>query len=250
MESGASVEREVERPMGTADRAGEYESRGDYHRAPDPSWRYYPVYVEKMARVRAYLEQPELASARMLDVGCGEGLLVEEYRNKGRDIQGLDLHYSSSYVTRGDITDMPWEAGSFDVVLALDVIEHLGYATQSLAFAEMSRVLKPGGRALVSLPNLAHFASRWTFLLGGRLLRTSEAERHPGDRPIAEYLELIERSGFTVVSRRGIFPTYPLISAATWFFPARSLPLHRLLNATLAWPSFCFLNLFELRKAA
>ncbi|MBK6848873.1 MAG: methyltransferase domain-containing protein [Proteobacteria bacterium] len=231
-------------------RAGEYQQRGDYHREPDPSWRYYPVYVEKLARVRAYLDRVPAAQARILDVGCGEGLLVEEYRKQGRDIQGLDLHYSSPFVTRGDITQLPWEPGSFDLVLALDVIEHLGYATQAQAFSELARVLKPGGRALVSLPNLAHFASRLAFLFAGRLLRTSQAERHPGDRPIAEYLELIKDSGFEVLSRRGVFPTFPLISALTWFAPARSLPLHRLLNATLAWPGFCFLNLLELRKRA
>ncbi|MBK8481334.1 MAG: methyltransferase domain-containing protein [Proteobacteria bacterium] len=231
-----------------AARAGEYQQRGDYHRAPDPSWRYYPVYVEKMARVRAYLDQPALERARILDVGCGEGLLVEEYRKQGRDIQGLDLNYSSPAVTRGDVGHMPWEAESFDLVLALDVIEHLGYARQPEALREMARVLKPGGRAYVSLPNLAHFASRLALLFAGRLIRTSEPERHPGDRPIAEYLELLEACGFEVLSRRGIFPTYPIVSALTWLAPARALPLHRLLNATAAWPGFCFLNLLELRK--
>ena len=70
-------------------------------------------------------------------------------------------------------------------------------------------MLAPSGELLVSVPNLAHLQSRVHFLLTGRLIRTASEIKHPGDRPIAEYLRLFERAGFAVVERRGIFPTVP-----------------------------------------
>jgi SAM-dependent methyltransferase len=227
--------------------AGEYAERGDYHREGDRNWRYYPVYVEKMRRVRAFLDRLDPAST-IVDLGCGEGVLVEEYVARGFAIQGVDANYASRHVRQGDITSLPDEEASFDVVLCLDVIEHLSFAAQERAFAEIGRILKPEGRALVTLPNLAHFASRISFLLAGKLLRTSTIDRHPGDRPIGEYLALIRRHRLKVVRREGLFPTYPLIAGLTYARPALALPLHRLANALPRPAGLCFLNLLELAR--
>src|SRR4029079_10152032 len=80
------------------------------------------------------------------------------------------------------------------------------------AFAELHRVLRPGGELLVSVPNLAHLQSRIHFLLLGRLIRTASEFKHPGDRPVAEYLRLARAAGFTLAARRGIFPTVPVLT--------------------------------------
>jgi len=228
------------------ERHGEYAFRGDYHRHLDPRWPYYPLYVEKMRRVRRFLDRLP-PGCRILDVGCGEGLLVEEYRQRGLNIIGADLHYESAAVHRADITRLPFENGAFDVVLALDVIEHLNFADQELATREIERILVPGGQFLVTVPNLAHFSSRLSFLLTGRLLRTSKIERHPGDRPYAEYRKLFARY-FQLERVRGLFPTFPVSSLLTLANPAGMLWWHRILNATVAWPSWCFLTVFWCRK--
>ena len=196
--------------------------------------------------MRRFLNQLP-ANSKILDVGCGEGLLVEEYRTQGRDIVGLDLHYESAAVRRGDIIHMPFESGSMDVVLALDVIEHLQFPDQTRALSEIHRVLKPGGQFLVTVPNLAHFSSRLAFLLTGRLLRTSSIERHPGDRPYAEYRRLFAEQ-FEMERVRGLFPTFPISSLLTLAFPAGMLWWHRVLNTLFAWPSWCFLTAFWCRK--
>ena len=161
-----------------AERYGEYTARGDYHRKLDKDWMYFPVYVEKMRKVRAFLADKQ--DCRIADVGCGEGILVEEYRQLGYDIVGLDLNVSSPSVKRGSILEMPFASDSLDVVTCLDVIEHLSLADQPIAIAEIHRVLKPGGTFYATIPNLAHFASRLSFIVSGRLIRTSDISRHPG----------------------------------------------------------------------
>ena len=100
----------------------------------------------------------------------------------------------------------------------------------------------------MSVPNLAHLQSRVHFLLTGRLIRTASEQKHPGDRPIAEYLRLFDRAGFVVVSRHGIFPTVPVLTALIRRNPARLGWLHRSLTALLPVPGWGFLNLVVLRK--
>src|SRR6187431_3360324 len=186
-------------------RRGEYAARGDYHRTPDPSWDYYPTYIAKLDLVRRYLNALP-SSSRVLDAGCGEGVLVEEYAGR-LDITGVDANYSSARVTTGSVTALPFPDASFDRALCLDVLEHLAYEEQPRALAELFRVLRPGGELLVSIPNLAHLQSRIQFLLRGRLIRTASEFKHPGDRPAREYITLGQRAGFTLVARHGIFPT-------------------------------------------
>ena len=230
----------------SAVRGSEYAEKGDYHRRLDKNWPYYPIYVAKMARVRRILGEIP-ADARIADLGCGEGILVEELRQQGRDAIGVDLNYESEAVVRDDITGTRFASETFDVILCLDVLEHLQFADQVKALEEIRRLLKPSGRLIASCPNLAHFSSRFSFLLLGRLLRTSGVDRHPGDRPIGEYLELIEPS-FVVEQRTGIFPTFPLSLFLTVKMPGKMVGLHRFLNAFFAVPGWCFLNLLVCRK--
>jgi SAM-dependent methyltransferase len=227
-------------------RTGEYAARGDYHRSPDPDWDYYPTYIAKLEAVREWLDALP-GGTRVLDAGCGEGVLVDEYAGR-LAIEGLDPHYSSERVRHGSLTSLPYEAGSFDRALCLDVLEHLSFDEQPRALAELHRVLRPGGELLVSIPNLAHLQSRVHFLLQGRLIRTASELKHPGDRPAADYIDLARRAGFTLVSRRGIFPTVPVLTRMIRRRPRALLPLHRWLTRWLRVPGWCFLNLLTFRK--
>jgi SAM-dependent methyltransferase len=229
-------------------RRGEYAARGDYHRAPDHGWDYLPTYLAKMARVRAYLDALPPATP-VLDAGCGEGLLVEEYANR-LAIEGLDPNYTAPHVRHGSLTALPFADATFARVLCLDVLEHLAYDEQPLALAEIRRVLRDDGEVLVSVPNLAHLQSRVHFMVTGRLIRTASEVKHPGDRPAAEYAGLFERAGFRVVRRQGIFPTVPVVTAMIRRHPSRLGWLHRAMTRLLPVPGWCFLNLFCLRKAA
>ncbi len=227
-------------------RTGEYAARGDYHRQLSPEWEFYPTYLAKLAVVRAYLSKLP-PTTRVLDAGCGEGVLVEEFGGRLR-IEGVDPNYQSARVTQGSVTDLPYPDAAVDRALCLDVLEHLTFDDQTRALGELHRVVKPGGELLVTVPNLAHLQSRVHFLLAGRLIRTASPAKHPGDRPVGEYLDLAARAGFRLVERRGIFPTIPVITRLIRRHPARLRPLHRMLTRMLPVPGWCFLNVLRFAR--
>ncbi|MDQ3349613.1 MAG: methyltransferase domain-containing protein [Acidobacteriota bacterium] len=227
-------------------RRGEYATRGDYHRTPDPDWEYYPTYLAKLEAVRRWLESAGPAE-RVLDAGCGEGVLVQEYAGR-LNVEGIDANYSSDLVRLGSLTALPYADGSFDRAMCLDVLEHLTFEEQPRALMELWRVLRPGGQLLVSVPNLAHLQSRVHFVLQGRLIRTASEYKHPGDRPAGEYIALARQAGFALEARQGIFPTVPVLTRWIRRHPRALQPLHRLLSRLLPVPGWCFLNLLTFRK--
>jgi len=135
------------------DRTGEYALRGDYHRELSRDWEFYPTYIAKLEAVRTWLDSAP-PQTTVLDAGCGEGVLVDEYRSR-LAIEGLDPNYSSDRVRTGSLTSLPYPDATFDRALCLDVLEHLTFDEQPRALAELHRVLRPGGLLLVSVPNLA-----------------------------------------------------------------------------------------------
>ena len=175
-------------PTSSVSRTGEYAERGDYHRELSDTWEFYPTYLAKMAMVRAYLRALPKPT-RVIDAGCGEGVLVDEFHSS-LDIVGVDPNYTSAHVRSGSVTALPFADASFDRGLCLDVLEHLTFPEQPVALAELFRVVRPGGELLVSVPNLAHLQSRVHFLLLGRLIHTASLAKHPGDRPAGEFIDL------------------------------------------------------------
>lgn len=224
-----------------------YAMSGDYHRDPDPNWSYTPTYLRKMGFVRRKIRELGV-DARILDAGCGEGVLVEEFRAQGFQIEGLDLNYESEHVRLGSVLDMPYEDGAFDAVLLLDVFEHLGYADQPVTLAEIRRVLRGGGRLIASIPNLAHWNSRFRLAFFGQLDRTDIETNHIGERPFVENRRLLQRAGFQIEEIKGVTLTVPfLYRRVICRRPAWFRWLHDLVEP-LAVPSLAMLNIFICRK--
>ncbi|MBO9667435.1 MAG: 3-demethylubiquinone-9 3-O-methyltransferase [Bdellovibrio sp.] len=94
-------------------------------------------------------------TAEVLDLGCGAGFLSNDLAHAGHRVAGIDLSESSLKVAEcrdhthsvkyqmGDVYKVPFEANSFDVVCAMDLLEHVSEPSRVLA--EASRVLRPGG---------------------------------------------------------------------------------------------------------
>jgi SAM-dependent methyltransferase len=95
---------------------------------------------------------------RILDVGCGTGANLEMLAQFG-DAEGVDVSEDAlafcrarnlTRVTLGAAESLPYADASFDLVTALDVVEHLDDDAGGLR--EMRRVLRPDGRALLFVP--------------------------------------------------------------------------------------------------
>jgi SAM-dependent methyltransferase len=114
---------------------------------------------------------------RILDIGCGQGLLVYALVSCGfKNVQGIDISeeqvavaqkygLACSAVGREYITDLAQTAAAtFDLIFMMDVLEHLDKAEQLRVLAAASELLAPGGRLIVSVPNAnASFGLRWRY---------------------------------------------------------------------------------------
>lgn len=115
------------------------------------------------------------AQARILDVGCGQGLLIYALREAGyRDLQGIDL--SEQQVEVSKQFALPCTAvnaeylfqlaesspASFDLIFLMDVLEHLPKPEQLRMLRAISSLLKPAGQLVLSVPNAnSTFGLRW-----------------------------------------------------------------------------------------
>lgn len=93
---------------------------------------------------------------QVLDVGCGMGEFMNRISETGANVLGVDG--SDRCVERGECeqvdleqSPLPYDDATFDVVVSLDVIEHLEDA--DLYLSEINRVLKFGGHVILSTPN-------------------------------------------------------------------------------------------------
>ena len=123
--------------------------------------------------------RPDGGEARILDAGCGSGRNMVELARRGA-VSGIELAQRSLAAARarelgpvapGSLDDpLPFAAGAFDLAVALDVLEHV--ADDDAALRELARVVAPGGRLLVTVPQyrwlwgehdvLAHHHRRYT----------------------------------------------------------------------------------------
>jgi SAM-dependent methyltransferase len=123
--------------------------------------------VSSNADIAAYLLWRNFRARRTLDVGCARGYLVEALRELGVDAHGCDVsgyaveHAAPGalgYVRIGDLSHgLPYDDGEFDLVSALEILEHLPTAAVPAALAELRRVC--GGLVYATIPSFGHNAS-------------------------------------------------------------------------------------------
>lgn len=121
-------------------------------------------------------------SGRWLDIGCGHDFLPAWMRPTERDLNldrwnvvGIDMdaraiarHPGLRHRIVGTGEQMPFEDNTFDLVTANMVVEHV--AAPARLFAEISRILAPGGRAIIHTPNVHGYTTAATRLLPDRAL--------------------------------------------------------------------------------
>jgi SAM-dependent methyltransferase len=89
---------------------------------------------------------------KALDLGCREQYWTEKLKARGYEVVSVDLEPQNPSVLRVDANDpLPFADESFDLVWCTEVIEHV--VKPEFTLAEINRVLKPGGKLLLSTPN-------------------------------------------------------------------------------------------------
>ena len=148
----------------------------------------------------------ELGPTRsMLDVGCSLGYVVAAGKQLGLDSAGSDISEYAVKVCRerglraevGTLDHQPFLDGSFDLITMKHVLEHT--PTPNVALKEIRRLLSPGGRVLVAVPNLHYWK--------GIFLRRSYRYFRPDDLGQQHYVyyttetmtRLLEANGFEVL---------------------------------------------------
>jgi SAM-dependent methyltransferase len=120
------------------------------------------------------LERTVSGSSDVLDIGCGAGnSYAPRVAQHARSYVGVDVSAQAVELARaagldarvvGDAAALPFRDASFDTTICIEVLEHL--FSPHLAAAEASRVLRPGGRLVVSVPNAFYWRLRLNHVIG------------------------------------------------------------------------------------
>ncbi len=150
--------------LGTID--GLLSRMGDFEGATYVTPKAQKYFVEFREEIVPLL--PAGTSDRVMDLGCGSGETSGFLKEKGRFkwVCGVEGSFEAAAVARkrldqvleGDIEkiEFPFDPNSFDIILALDILEHL--VDPWTTIKKLHGLLKPGGRLIVSVPNVRHYS--------------------------------------------------------------------------------------------
>ena len=204
------------------------------------------------------------AGLTVLDAGCGEGYLSRKLAEQGAIVTGIDssaelikaaqTHEQASKLPAsfdvGTVDCLPYEAGSFDLVLCNHLMNDLQDPAQALK--EFARVLRGRGQVVIlmlhpcfynnhaeraepenNLPTSSYFQTRrivQNFEVDGL---QSPAANTSWLRPLESYTQALRESGFVITSLTEPHPSQQMTQEDQWWRTAFSRPLFMLLVAEL-----------------
>ncbi len=162
-----------------------------------------------------------LAGRRVLDLGCGGGMLAEPMARAGARVTGVDVSRPALKVAReharrngleidyrlAKAEQLPFDDETFDLVVAFDVLEHLDDLGKALG--EVARVLRPRGRLVYDTVNRTLIARVVVIWIGEGLWPGGPPKgTHRWESFIkpAELVSLLSRKGMINVETRGFMP--------------------------------------------
>ena len=141
----------------------------------DTLWSYNSLADKKALVLSWFFKLPK--KSKVLEAGCGTGNYVVSLTKMRHNVTGIEIDskrvniakkYMQDYnidpkkIVLGDLTKLPFKKESFDAIFCHGVIEHI--IDSNKAIEEMTRVLKKGGFAMISVPN------RYTFFTISKIL--------------------------------------------------------------------------------
>lgn len=181
----------------------------DYYEFENNNWWFVSRRRILSALLRKFLPQ-ERQNFDILDAGCGTGINLELLQQFG-SVVGVDcsqeaIHFCSLRNSKdarlANVTELPFEPATFDLVTALDVLEHI--EDDAAAVRELSRVCRPGGFLLITVPV---YPSLWG--------EHDEINQHVRRYEPKRMIDLLEQNGFTIM-HRSCMNTWLLPAAFLW----------------------------------
>jgi len=180
------------------------------------------------------------ANSRVLDVGCGRGVLLQSLAEAGCEAHGFELNRAAAAGLNGDIrlrtgihlSAADYPADHFDLVVLWHVLEHLPQPRETLF--EIRRILKPHGRLALAVPNFSSLQAR----LFGPAWFHLDLPRHLYHFPRNALHRLLSACGFLPELERHLSlrqnPFGWVQSALNVLFPAQRNALYGLLKSNPA----------------
>lgn len=181
-------------------------------------WSLSGFFAEKYRRPLDFFLDRVRPEDRVLDVGCGDGRMVHFLAGRSGHVFGVDVQERPLKMARllleGDAgvelqaydgKRLPFEDASFDLVTCFDVIEHVPVEAVGAFVIELRRVMKPGGRLVLTTPNVRELRGRiWGHKVNGK---------HYQEFTVSGLREALEKGGLDVTDVRGIYLPVPLPKA-------------------------------------
>ena len=189
------------------------------HRWWDPTSEFRPLHEINPLRLEWINAKVPLAGKRVIDIGCGGGILAESMARKGADVTGIDL--SEKALKVADLHSLESgvnvrykliaaeamaaeEAGQYDVVTCMEMLEHV--PDPAAIVQACAALVKPGGHVFMSTLNRNPKAYLFAILGAEYILRLLPKGTHDYDKFItpAELSQFARSAGLDLNSMRGM----------------------------------------------